>query len=425
MKQKQVFLKGKGCLFLFIIILFLHVSPLLYSSVIVYGAKESGPYDIWSMNGDGTALKNLSKIEHDPTSIYHDFHPKWSPDGSKIAFTSNKSGINNIWIMNADGTEPNILTGNNRLEMNSYWHPDGKKIYFSINENYGSGCGKCPYYEIVVFHLGNSTETKLTNNYYRDIDPAVSPDGNLVAYTKAENPNDCCNATDLWIMNADGSNQRLLYGFKDWKYEWISCWGKANDKILFAKQFDCSNSSSCYEVGYMAPDGSSVFRVTNNSDYDYPYVFSPDGTKILFKSDRSGKYNLWIMDLDGSGPIQITDFSSVKGADWKGISLIDAEINIDPDVLNLKSNGKSITAYIELPTGYDVLDIDIDTVKLEYDSSKVTASCGDIQGKILMVKFDRYQVKELLNGVKGTIELKLTGQVNDKSFVGIDAIKVK
>ena len=54
-------------------------------------------------------------------------------------------------------------------------------------------------------------------------------------------------------------------------------------------------------------------------------------------------------------------------------SIIEAEVNIDPDTLNVKSKGKWITAYIELPEGYDVNDIDINTVKLQYNDSTVEA----------------------------------------------------
>ena len=44
---------------------------------------------------------------------------------------------------------------------------------------------------------------------------------------------------------------------------------------------------------------------------------------------------------------------------------ITATVDIDPDTLNLKSKGKWITAYIELPSGYDVADIDVATVMLD------------------------------------------------------------
>jgi hypothetical protein len=47
------------------------------------------------------------------------------------------------------------------------------------------------------------------------------------------------------------------------------------------------------------------------------------------------------------------------------------EIDIDPDTLNLKSKIKWVTAYIELPGGYDVADIDVGTVKLWYEGNIV------------------------------------------------------
>jgi hypothetical protein len=82
-------------------------------------------------------------------------------------------------------------------------------------------------------------------------------------------------------------------------------------------------------------------------------------------------------------------------------------IDIDPDTLNLKSKGKWITCYIDLP-GYDVNDIDISTILLE---DTIPAEWGDIQGDILMVKFDRSEVEDMLS--PGTYNLKVSGELMD------------
>ncbi len=83
-------------------------------------------------------------------------------------------------------------------------------------------------------------------------------------------------------------------------------------------------------------------------------------------------------------------------------------INIDPNTLNLKSKGNWVTCYVELSEGYDVNDVDIGTVHLE---DTIPAEWGDIQGKTLMVKFDRSEVEDMLS--PGTYNLKVTGELND------------
>jgi len=108
-----------------------------------------------------------------------------------------------------------------------------------------------------------------------------------------------------------------------------------------------------------------------------------------------------------------------------GETKIKATIDIDPNTLDKKSRGKWVTCYIELPEGNDVNDIDISTIELEYDSQTLTVKKSDIQGNILMVKFSRQDLKDILGSVVGYVELKVTGKVVDKTFEGTDTIRFK
>ena len=102
-----------------------------------------------------------------------------------------------------------------------------------------------------------------------------------------------------------------------------------------------------------------------------------------------------------------------------------ATVDIDPNTLDLKSQGKWITAYITLPEGYDVGDIDIDTIQLD----GIDAAWGDdFEDDELMVKFDREAVIAYLKG-KGLalptdVTLKVTGDIGDLTFEGSDTIRV-
>jgi parallel beta-helix repeat protein len=120
---------------------------------------------------------------------------------------------------------------------------------------------------------------------------------------------------------------------------------------------------------------------------------------------------------------------------WKKIEAI---IDIDPDTLNLKSKGKWITCYMELPEGYDVRDIDATTIllgdslppilNLKYGFVKSEDSyIMDHDNDTIperMVKFDRSEVEEML--MPGTYNLKVTGELTDgTSFEGYsDEIRV-
>jgi hypothetical protein len=115
----------------------------------------------------------------------------------------------------------------------------------------------------------------------------------------------------------------------------------------------------------------------------------------------------------------------------------DAKVDVEPDTLNLRSQGKWITAYIELPEGHDVDSIDTSSILLNntvmIDADAPTA-IGDVDrdGTLdMMVKFDRSQViSYILNNVdiedKSTaVTFSITGRLEDDTvFQGIDTIRV-
>ena len=114
-----------------------------------------------------------------------------------------------------------------------------------------------------------------------------------------------------------------------------------------------------------------------------------------------------------------------------------ADVDIDPDSLLLKDEergyGKWITAYIGLPDGYDVNNISVSSVTLEVIGGHVSVSRYDVQGNILMVKFDRAivisflwpMIEHMSPRVKHEVTLTVTGNLCDgDAFEGSDSIKV-
>lgn len=106
---------------------------------------------------------------------------------------------------------------------------------------------------------------------------------------------------------------------------------------------------------------------------------------------------------------------------------VGATIDINPDTLNLKSAGKWITCYIELPQGHNVGDIDVSTVKLNGQvlAAAQPTQIGDYDGDgvaDLMVKFDR---SALGLDVGDAVQMTVTGQLTGGgSFTGSDTIRV-
>jgi len=120
-------------------------------------------------------------------------------------------------------------------------------------------------------------------------------------------------------------------------------------------------------------------------------------------------------------------------------STIEATVDIDPDTLNLGSQGKWVTCYIELPECFDVIDIDGATVTLDgipaYIGKEGWARAGANTSNIMdhdedgilerMVKFEKSAVQEYLSGLTGDVELMVSGELIDgPSFEGTDVIRI-
>jgi len=110
------------------------------------------------------------------------------------------------------------------------------------------------------------------------------------------------------------------------------------------------------------------------------------------------------------------------------VQIIPTIIDFDPDVLNLKSTDKYVTAYIELPPGFDVRQIDIASIRLNGVVPALTkpTKIGDYDKDgipDMMVKFDRAALKSLL-APGDQVEITITGNVSGIGFRGTDTIRV-
>ena len=118
--------------------------------------------------------------------------------------------------------------------------------------------------------------------------------------------------------------------------------------------------------------------------------------------------------------------------DWFGVTItgltieyppIPAGLDIDPDTLNLKSKGKWITAYLSPPEGFDVADIDAESIRL---NGQIPAawSLMDEEAQVLIVKFARAAVAEIVE-TGDEVQMTVAGIVGgDTKFEGTDVVRV-
>lgn len=119
----------------------------------------------------------------------YEFQPRFSPDGSRIAFVSDRDGLNNIWTMAPDGSDPKQITKERERDVNTpSWSPDGEYIFarkhFVFSRSLGAG-------EIWMWHVSGGSGLQVTdrpNEQQDQGEPALSPDGRWVYYSQDVTP---------------------------------------------------------------------------------------------------------------------------------------------------------------------------------------------------------------------------------------------
>jgi TolB protein len=144
------------------------------------------------MNSDGTGLKRLTN------EWAIDSSPSWSPDSKQIAFVSSRWGDPHIFVMNADGSNVRRVTDRGTYNQTPDWSPRGDLIAFTARDERN-------VFDIFTVNPNTKEIRRLTQDQGNNEEPSFSPDGNLVAFTSTRE-----GTSQLWVMAADGSNQKRL-----------------------------------------------------------------------------------------------------------------------------------------------------------------------------------------------------------------------
>jgi len=111
-----------------------------------------------------------------------DSDPAWSPSGRRIAFTRQiAGGTPSIWVMDFRGRGAHRIIGNGRAPT---WAPDGQHVAFVSARDRHGHCGRRFCGELYVARANGSVQRRLTRTTLNESDPAWSPDGSLIAYTR-------------------------------------------------------------------------------------------------------------------------------------------------------------------------------------------------------------------------------------------------
>jgi Tol biopolymer transport system component/DNA-binding winged helix-turn-helix (wHTH) protein len=256
----------------------------------------------------------------------------WSPDGTKIAFFSDRNGKDDIYVVSAEVVRPQLLLADakNNLGFPSY-SPDGTKIVYQSeledrtgeirvldvatkqtslvlkSEMPDTSPAWSPDGQWIAFQNRSESNTEicvikpdgaglrnLTNNPAKDVTPAWSPDGKQIAF--ASNRGNPTQVFQLFLMNADGTNQQQVYSSAS---SASPNWSPAGEEIVFANDKEDFRTGN-YEIFSIASkNGGAEKRLTFRKRYDVSPVYSPNGKHIVFVSQADGNSELYLMNRDG------------------------------------------------------------------------------------------------------------------------------
>jgi TolB protein len=253
---------------------------------IAFASTRDGDLDIYVMNADGSAVKQLTNAPGSDSS------PSWSPDGKRIVFDSERhsagAGANatsEIYVMNADGSGQKRLTANDAEDWAPRFSPDGTRVAFG-SSNVQPGWD----FDVFVMNADGTGLIDLTPGAGRDFAPDWSPDGARLVFSSDDGGD-----YDLYVVGADGTGlAKVLDGPYD---DSAPRWSPDGELIAFHVYVPFLGQPEIYTV---RPDGSQPKRLTSHLSWDCCAAWSPDGKRLLYTGERSGTADVFLMNRDGS-----------------------------------------------------------------------------------------------------------------------------
>lgn len=161
--------------------------------------------------------------------------------------------------------------------------------------------------DIWIMEADGSNQRNLTNDKGDDLFPSWSRDGKKIAWSRGGR----APSGEIWIMNLDGSGKTQVTsnGFADYN----ATWSPDNSEIIFQSPRVGGRS----DLFAIRVDGTGERQLTNNPASDIGPDWSPDGSRVLFGSNRTGHYAIYTMNPDGSDVRKLTeDFREAAIAGW-------------------------------------------------------------------------------------------------------------
>jgi Tol biopolymer transport system component len=261
--------------------------------------KGSVASDVYVSRLDGSHATRLT------TNAYA-AGPRWSPDGTKIAFSTNTQ-YSAVELINVDGTERRVVSSGGH----PVWSPDGSQIGFTgiATVLFPTGGGKLtPVPQVFIMDADGANAKRIGTDTVTDYMGSWSPEGNRIAFSRSS-----LHSLDdqaIFVMAIDGTDRVRLTD--NLARNSSPEWSPNGLKIVFVSWRDGNTA-----IYTMNPDGSGQTRLTSAGANNACPAWSPDGSRIAFTSNRDGFFQTYLMNADGTDQVRIASDFSDTCPSWK------------------------------------------------------------------------------------------------------------
>ena len=297
-------------------------------------AQAGVPRNVQPMPGE-SRLANIRML----TNGGENAEAYFSADGSRLIFQATRPGVSNcdqIYTMNADGTDVRMVSTGEGATTCAYFFPDGDRILYSSTHEHSPECPPRPDYsqgyvwplhpfDIYTARADGSDLRKIGSTEHYDAEATISPDGSRIVFTSTRDGD-----LEIYTMNPDGTGVRRLTNQPG--YDGGAFFTPDGRRIVYrARHPETPEELADYrrllsqnlirpsrlDIYVMDLDGSNRVRVTDNSAANFAPYMHPDGRRIIFSSnmdDPEGRnFELYMINVDGTGLERITHSPDFDG----------------------------------------------------------------------------------------------------------------
>jgi tricorn protease len=226
--------------------------------------------DIFTAPVEKGATRNLTH-----SSNAHDKWPRWSPDGSRIAFISDKTGEEEIWVIAQDGLTPaeQLTSGGKAMRYPAEWSADGKQLAF------GDKDGK-----VYILTLADKKLTEVADSPSGQItNYAWSPRGNFLAFSMP-------NANGFQSVHIWSASENKLYKFTDELFNaYAPAWDPQGNYLYYLSDREFAPQISGLEFNYATNRSTGIYAAALRKDVKHPFPPESDEVTIAKEAEKSGE----------------------------------------------------------------------------------------------------------------------------------------